>query len=215
MLRPLFRSDSAERPELLLLVLAAAAAFSFATWRALLNNFAVEEGGFSGVEIGVLQSLREVPGFLAFGVVFLLPFIREQTLAYVAVALLGLGTALTGIDSRAAALYATTVLMSVGFHYYETVQTSLALQWIPKARTPIALGRMIAASSLASIVAFGGKDLIYELTRTIYENRDQVTAKHAAGKAINPRNVVRDTGTEFHPGAIRFYKEIGIWPEDE
>ena len=59
------------------------------------------------------------------------------------------------------------------------------------------------------------EDLIYELTRVIYENRDQVTAKHAAGKAINSRNVVRDTGTEFHPGAIRYYKEIGIWPEDE
>jgi len=59
------------------------------------------------------------------------------------------------------------------------------------------------------------EDLIHELTKVIYENRDQVIAKHAAGKAINPRNVVRDTGTAFHPGAIRFYKEIGIWPEDE
>jgi TRAP transporter TAXI family solute receptor len=54
--------------------------------------------------------------------------------------------------------------------------------------------------------------LIYDLTRTIYENRDQVTAKHPAGRAINPGNAVRDTGTEFHPGAIRFYREIGIWP---
>lgn len=56
-------------------------------------------------------------------------------------------------------------------------------------------------------------ELIYELTRTIYENRERVTEKHAAGKAINPRNVVRDTGTEFHPGAVRYYREIGIWPE--
>lgn len=58
-------------------------------------------------------------------------------------------------------------------------------------------------------------DLIYELTRTIYENREAVVAKHAAGRAINPRNVVRDTGTEFHPGAVRYYREIGIWPERE
>ena len=56
------------------------------------------------------------------------------------------------------------------------------------------------------------EDLIYELTRTIYENRERVTEKHAAGRAINPGNVVRDTGTEFHPGAVRYYKEIGIWP---
>ena len=59
------------------------------------------------------------------------------------------------------------------------------------------------------------EDLVYNLTRTIYENRDQVTARHAAGRAINPKNVVRDTGTQFHPGAIRYYKEIGIWPAEE
>jgi len=59
------------------------------------------------------------------------------------------------------------------------------------------------------------EDLIYALTKTIYENRDKVTEKHAAGRAINPGNVVRDTGTEFHPGAVRYYREIGIWPEQE
>jgi uncharacterized protein len=59
------------------------------------------------------------------------------------------------------------------------------------------------------------EELIYELTKMIYENREEVSAKHAAGRAINPANVVRDTGTEFHPGAIRYFKEIGIWPEPE
>ena len=55
-------------------------------------------------------------------------------------------------------------------------------------------------------------DLVYNVTRLVYENRELVVEKHAAGRAINPNNVVRDTGTEFHPGAIRFYQEIGIWP---
>jgi len=55
-------------------------------------------------------------------------------------------------------------------------------------------------------------ELVYRLTKTIYENREKVVEKHAAGRAINPKNVVRDTGTEFHPGAVRFYEEIGIWP---
>ena len=56
-------------------------------------------------------------------------------------------------------------------------------------------------------------DLVYDVTRMLYENRARVVEKHAAGRAINPDNVVRDTGTEFHPGAIHFYQEIGIWPE--
>ena len=57
------------------------------------------------------------------------------------------------------------------------------------------------------------EQLVYEVTKTIYENREAVIAKHAAGRAINPQNAVRNTGTPFHPGAIRFYKEIGIWKE--
>ena len=54
---------------------------------------------------------------------------------------------------------------------------------------------------------------VYDVAKLLYENRERVVEKHAAGRAINPTNVVRDTGTTFHPGAIRFYREIGIWPE--
>ena len=57
------------------------------------------------------------------------------------------------------------------------------------------------------------EELVYQVTKTIYENREAVIAKHAAGRAINPQNAARNTGTPFHPGAIRFYREIGIWKE--
>ena len=57
------------------------------------------------------------------------------------------------------------------------------------------------------------EDQVYRFTKTIYENREEVVAKHPAGKAINPANAIRHTGTDFHPGAIRYYKEIGIWKE--
>ena len=63
--------------------------------------------------------------------------------------------------------------------------------------------------------AAASDDLVYNATKTLYEQRESVVEKHAAGRAINPANVVRDTGTEFHPGAIRFYREIGIWPGEE
>ena len=54
-------------------------------------------------------------------------------------------------------------------------------------------------------------ELVYAVAKALYENRETVVSRHAAGRAINPSNVVRDTGTEFHPGAVRFYQEIGIW----
>jgi TRAP transporter TAXI family solute receptor len=56
------------------------------------------------------------------------------------------------------------------------------------------------------------EELVYNFTKVLYTNRAKVAEKHPAGKALNPKNAVRDTGVPFHPGAIRFYKEAGIWP---
>ncbi len=57
------------------------------------------------------------------------------------------------------------------------------------------------------------ESLVYQFTKVLYTNRAEVVKRHGAGKAINPKNVVKSTGTPFHPGAIRFYREIGIWTE--
>ena len=143
------------KPEYLLIALGVAATLGFSVWQALLNNYAIEVASFTGREIGILQSLREVPGFLAFTTVFVLLVLREQTFAIVSVALLGLGVALTGFMPSAYGLYFTTVLMSTGFHYFYTVQQSLTLQWIEKERAPEVMGRLSSASSIAALIAFG------------------------------------------------------------
>jgi len=142
------------KPEILLILMAAAMSIAFSVWQALLNNFVVERAAFSGAEIGILQSLREVPGFLAFTVVFVLLAVREQALALLALGLTGLGVMLTGQFSTVWGLYATTLIMSTGFHYYETLQQSLTLQWIGKNRLPEAMGRQISARSFAALFAF-------------------------------------------------------------
>ena len=142
------------RPEFLLILMAIAVPLSFASWMTLLNNFAIEQVNFTGKEIGTLQSIREIPGFIAFSVIYLLLFIKEQGLAYISLGVLGLGTALTGFFPSVFGLYITTVIMSIGFHYYETLQTSLSLQWIEKDKTAEVMGRLIAAGSFASIFAF-------------------------------------------------------------
>ncbi len=142
------------RPEIVLFLMAAAVPMSFATWQALINNFAIERAAFTGAEMGILQSIREIPGFLAFAVVFLLLLVREQKLALIALIVLGIGTALTGFFPTVIGLYLTTLLMSLGYHYFETVQISLSLQWLPKDRAPHILGRIIAFNSFAGLVAF-------------------------------------------------------------
>jgi hypothetical protein len=127
---------------------------AFSTWTVLLNNFAVERAAFTGVEIGILQSLREVPGFLAFTTVFVLLILKEQTFAVVALALLGVGVAVTGFFPSAIGLYLTTVVMSTGFHYFEVVKQSLSLQWYEKADAPRALGKLISVGSITSLVVY-------------------------------------------------------------
>ncbi len=151
------------RPEFLLLITAAAVPLSFATWQALLNNFAIERAAFGGAEMGILQSLREVPGFLAFLVVFLLFLCREQTIAYVSLLLLGVGTLVTGWFPSVVGLYVTTVVMSLGYHYFETVHSSLCLQWIDKDKAPELLGRVIAVGAFSSIVVYGFIWITFEL----------------------------------------------------
>lgn len=156
----MYRGDPTgwRRADVLLILMAVAMPLAFSTWQALLNNFAIDEAGYTGVEIGILQSLREIPGFLSFAVVFVLLLVREQALAVMSLALLGIGTAITGFLPSVYGLYFTTVLMSVGFHYFETLHQSLALQWLGKDEAPHVLGRIVAAGSFAGLVTFG---LIY------------------------------------------------------
>ena len=139
----------------LLVLMSIAMPVAFNVWSALLNNFVVERAAFTGIEIGILQSLREVPGFLAFTAIFVLLIIREQTFALVALALLGAGVSLTGFFPTEYGLYFTTVLMSIGFHYFETIKQSLSLQWLTREEAPQVLGRLLAIGSVTSLVAYG------------------------------------------------------------
>jgi hypothetical protein len=143
------------RPESLLIVMAAAMPIAFATWSALLNNFVIEVAGFTGVEIGWLHTVREIPGFLAIGVILLLLFIREQVLGVISLILLGCATAVTAFFPSFGGILYVTLFSSIGFHYFETVNQSLQLQWIHRKRAPHLLGWLVAVGSAASLIAYG------------------------------------------------------------
>lgn len=55
------------------------------------------------------------------------------------------------------------------------------------------------------------EEFVYRAAKLIYESRETLAEKHAALQHVKAENVVRQTGTEFHPGAIRYYREAGIW----
>lgn len=152
-----------------LVLTAVVMSFSFAGWMALLNNFVIEQANFSGVEIGYLQSLREVPGFLAFTAVFLLLAITEQRLATLSLALLTIGVTLTGFFPFEYGLYATTILMSVGFHYFEAVNQSLQLQYLSKEEAPSVMGQLISVKSAAALTAYALVWLCFDMLGMAYQ----------------------------------------------
>lgn len=143
------------RPIALLFMMAIAMPIAFSTWSALLNNFVIEAANFDGSDIGWLHTVREIPGFLAVGVIAIIMFMREQVLGLVALIMLGIATAMTAWFPSMGGILTITMLSSIGFHYYETVNQSLQLQWIDKARAPQMLGWLLAAGSGATLVAYG------------------------------------------------------------
>ena len=155
-------------PITLLILMSIAMPVAFNVWSAMLNNFVVEKAAFTGVEIGILQSLREVPGFLSFTAVFVILIIREQIFAVFALALLGLGVSMTGFFPSAYGLYFTTIVMSTGFHYFEAVKQSLSLQWLSKEEAPKILGKLIAVSSLTSLLIYGSLWILLEVFEIPY-----------------------------------------------
>ncbi|MEZ9480141.1 MFS transporter [Vibrio splendidus] len=142
-------------PQNFLLLISIVVPIAFSSWMALLNNFVIEKANFDGADIGLLQSVREIPGFLAFTVVFVLAFIREQRFMLISLAMLTVGTAITGLFPTLTGLLLTTVLMSTGFHYFETLKQSLSLQWLSKEEAPEMLGKMISVGALASLITYG------------------------------------------------------------
>ena len=150
-----FRSGEWRQPEILLYVMAAAMPFSFGVWSALINNFAIEQASFNGADMGALQSLREVPGFLSFTVIFLLLVFREQTLAIISLLIMGFGVVITGMLPSFWGLCFTTLIMSIGFHYFEAVNQSLQLQWLDKKEAPEMLGKLISVGAISSLFAYG------------------------------------------------------------
>ena len=147
----------------LIMIMAAGGAVGYTVWASLITNFAIEIASFDGFQMGALHSIREIPGFLAFTAVFFVAVVREQTLAIFFLAMLGLGTALTGFFPSFWGIAVTMSIMSVGFHYYETYAQSLQLQWFPKDRAPVLLGWVVTTTSIAAIVAIGGSWVAFKV----------------------------------------------------
>lgn len=69
---------------------------------------------------------------------------------------------------------------------------SVAAQWVTSAKQP--------------------DDLVYQITKSLWSDgtRQALEAGHAKGKMITLANATTSLGIPLHPGAERFYKEVGV-----
>ena len=134
-----------------LLVLTISSTIGLQAWRTLFNNFAVDVAGLNGEQVGMIQSIREVPGLLALLTVFMIMLIREHRLSTLSILVLGLGVALTGLFPSYPGLLLTTLVMSFGFHYYETTNMSLTLQYFDEQASPWVFAKQRSYAAAANI----------------------------------------------------------------
>lgn len=53
-------------------------------------------------------------------------------------------------------------------------------------------------------------DLVYRIVKAVFENRDELGRAHPTASETVPANIARNTILPLHPGAIRYYREIGV-----
>lgn len=122
-------------------------------WRTLFDNFAVQVIDLDGFHVGIVQSVREIPGFLSLLVIYLLLVIKEHRLSALSVLIVGIGIALTGLLPTFYGLIFTTLVMSFGFHYFETTNQSLTLQYFDQKTSPLVFGKLRAYASASNIAS--------------------------------------------------------------
>lgn len=135
-----------------LVVLTIAATAGLQIWRTLFNNFAVEVVHLDGQHVGILQAIREVPGFLALLAVYLILVIREHRLSALGILMLGFGVCATGLLPSFYGLILTTLVMSFGFHYFETTNQSLTLQYFTPLQAPWVFGKQRSYAAAANVM---------------------------------------------------------------
>lgn len=135
-----------------LVLMTIASGMGLQTWMILFNNFSVDVAGLNGQQIGVIGSVREIPGLLALLVVYVLLVVREHRLAALSILVVGAGSIITGFLPSYAGLILSTLIISFGFHYYETTNQSLTLQYFDIHTSPLVFGRLKSLTSAVNIV---------------------------------------------------------------
>jgi TRAP transporter TAXI family solute receptor len=55
-------------------------------------------------------------------------------------------------------------------------------------------------------------DVVYNLVKMVHASKDDLVKGHPVFRNFDPKGMTEEIGVPWHPGAIKFYQEIGQWP---
>ena len=129
--------------------------FGFRIWQTTINNFAVEDLGIGALDVGWMQSLREIPGLMGFLLGFLAIYLAETRIMAISVILLGGGLFLSGQASDLPFLLMSVLIMSLGFHLFYPSSDSVVLMAVEQENAPKTLGQLNSLGAGAALIATG------------------------------------------------------------
>ena len=126
--------------------------FGFAIYRGVWNNFLVEVQGVQSTQLGFIEGIREIPGFLVVVLVGLVASLAPSIVSGSACVLMALGLLLYPISGGFLQLVMITFLFSIGFHMLFPPQAVLVLHHAGEGQRGRWLGWMDSVGSAASLV---------------------------------------------------------------
>ncbi|MEN6372839.1 MAG: MFS transporter [Armatimonadota bacterium] len=128
------------------------AMFGFGAFNAAYNNFIVQVLNLKPGELGIVESIRETPGFLIVFIAALTMRIAEPIVAAGALILFAVGIgAFYGVGSLPS-LIIWSLVWSVGLHAWMTLQPSMTLALAEENSKGRRLGQLMAISALGTIL---------------------------------------------------------------
>ncbi len=134
--------------------------FGFAVYSGVFLNFMVDDLRATPLQVGGLESIREIPGLLAALLAGFLVALAESRVAGVGLLVMALGVGLTGQFPSYWPVVWMSLFWSVGFHVFSPVSSAITLTLAKGLEGGRHLGRMAAVGSLAQVAGLGGAFLI-------------------------------------------------------
>ncbi|MHB9037451.1 MAG: MFS transporter [Armatimonadota bacterium] len=126
--------------------------FGFGVYSAVFYNFATESLRIRPEQLGYVEAIRELPGFLCVGVAAIAAQIAEPLLGSLALFLMAVGTAAYAAVHGIPALMVFSFVWSVGLHTWMPLQSSLVLNLARDDNKGRRLGQTVCASSVGALL---------------------------------------------------------------